>query len=84
MRCALLGLCPHPETGGRWSGAVTRIIQALRSLPHDHGSEDGTRDAPGLPPGRNGGHRFMRRIIIAAAIASGLVALWAAILPLAA
>ena len=39
---------------------------------------------PTLPSHPHRGHAIMRQMLVAAAIAAGLVALWAALLPLAA
>ena len=84
MRCA--SLSPSlTALDVRRLGPVTQLIRVVRSLPQDDGAGQGSRDAPALPSGGGGGgRRLMRRIMIAAAIASGLIALWAAILPLAA
>jgi len=45
---------------------------------------DAARPRPALARHRHNGRAIMRQMLIAAAIAAGLVALWAALLPLAA
>ena len=84
MRCASPTLHLNAPADARWLRPVTQLIHAVRSLPQDETVDRGGRDVAGRPAGHEGGRTFMWRIIIAAAIAIGLIALWVAMLPLAA
>ena len=87
MRCALLTrltACLHASMDGGRFRPVKQFIHTIDSLPQDDLANHDRRDTPDLPGGANGGGKFMRRMMIAAAIASGLIALWVAMLPLAA
>jgi hypothetical protein len=53
----------------------------MRAIAQDASTGGDERTTPVALPGRNGGHGLMRRMLIAAAIACGLVALWALLVP---
>jgi hypothetical protein len=73
---------PRSVTDIRPSPPVTQVIRAMRREAQDATVVGDERGLPAAQPGRNGGGRLMRRMLIAAAIASGLVALWALLVPL--
>jgi hypothetical protein len=54
----------------------------MRRVAQDRTVAGDERGLPVAQPGRTGGEGLMRRMLIAAAIASGLVALWALLVPL--
>ena len=56
------------------------VVLKIGEMPHDHAA---TLD-PALAHHRHRGRTIMRQMLVAAAIAAGLVALWVALLPLAA
>ena len=82
MHYASLGPCS--TAAFRPAPPVTRFIHAMRAMAQDGSAEGGETGLSSPPSGRNGGRGLMRRMLIAAAIAGGLVALWVALLPLAA
>jgi hypothetical protein len=53
-------------------------------VAQDASAGTGEQYTPAPHSGQNGGRGLMRRMMIAAAIAGGLIALWALLLPLAA
>jgi hypothetical protein len=69
QRRAAMRLLPGFRALGRTRGTSGHDFDMLSSVPTHH---------------RHRGRRLMRQMLIAAAIAAGLVALWAALLPLAA
>ncbi len=73
---------PRAVTDIRPSPPVTQVIRAMRREAQDATVAGDERDLPAAQPGPNGGGGLMRRMLIAAAIASGLVALWALLVPL--
>lgn len=60
---------------------VMRLIPAWRAVAHNATQASGESSPLGMVPGRSGGDGLMRRMLIAAAIAGGLVALWALLVP---
>ena len=73
---------PRSVTDIRLSPPVTQVIHAMRREAQDGPIAGDERGLTATQPGRNGGGGLMRRMLIAALIASGLVALWALLVPL--
>lgn len=63
-----------------WLNSSLRPLEPTGDMPGGDGTTP--RPKPANHPHR--GRRIMRQMLIAAAIAAGLVALWAALLPIAA
>jgi hypothetical protein len=66
--------------------AAMRLLPGFRTLKKTNGTPGHDFDMLSSVPAqhRHRGRKIMRQMLIAAAIAAGLVALWAALLPLAA